>query len=102
MIMNNNFKSFKGALYESLFADIISKTGMELFYYGKTREFEIDFVIQKKYPFLIAIKSDNGIGISLDKLMKTHKNIKGVKVTKINKISCNENLHYMPHFYFYF
>lgn len=41
-----NLGIYKGAIYENIVADILSKQGRKLYFYGGDVRFEIDFVIR--------------------------------------------------------
>ena len=45
-IMQGNMQSYKGAVFESLVADVLGKMGRKLYYFHKTSGLELDFVIR--------------------------------------------------------
>lgn len=47
-ILKGNLLSYKGAIYENLLADILSKMGRKLYYYHKIDGVELDFVMRYK------------------------------------------------------
>lgn len=45
-IINGDLGIYKGAIFENIIADVFKKLGKDLFYYGRTNSFEIDFIIR--------------------------------------------------------
>lgn len=74
-ILNNKLWTYKGAIFENLAADILSKMGKKLYYYRKDSGLEIDFVIRYKNQCIpVEIKSTTGNAKSLKTILK-NKNI---------------------------
>jgi hypothetical protein len=86
LIINNKKFDFKGGIYENLFSMKINSFNNKAYYYGKTREFEIDFVLDKFKPVLIESKARNSIGISIIKKKKEHKHLPAYKLSNQNKM----------------
>ena len=60
-ILNGNLLGYKGAIFENLFADILSKMGRKLYYYHKDSGLEIDFVMRYKGECtLVEVKASTG------------------------------------------
>ena len=52
---------YKGAIYENIVADALSKKGQNMYYYSKDSGLEIDFVLKKnKMITLIEVKAKTG------------------------------------------
>ena len=74
-VLNNKLYTYKGALFENVVADILSKNGRKLYYYRKDSGLEIDFVIRYKNECVpVEVKSTTGNAKSLTTIMK-NKNI---------------------------
>lgn len=60
-ILQGNLYGYKGAIFENLMADILSKMGRKLYYYHKDSGLEIDFVTRYKGgATLIEVKATTG------------------------------------------
>lgn len=60
-ILNGNLYTYKGAVFENLMADIMSKKGEKLYYYHKDSGLEIDFVTRYNSKCtLIEVKATTG------------------------------------------
>ena len=60
-ILQGNLYGYKGAIFENLAADIISKMGRKLYYYHKDSGLEIDFVIRWRGKCtLVEVKANSG------------------------------------------
>lgn len=70
-ILNNKLYTYKGAIFENIAADILSKMGRKLYYYRKDSGLEIDFAIRYKNECVpIEIKSSDGNAKSLKTVVK--------------------------------
>ena len=70
-ILNNKLWRYKGAIYENVAADILSKMKRKLYYYRKDSGLEIDFVIRYKNECTpIEIKSQTGNAKSMKTVLK--------------------------------
>ena len=57
-ILNGNLGIFKGAIYENIIGEVLSKLGKKLYYYQKDNRLEIDFIINyNNKPTLLEVKS---------------------------------------------
>ena len=60
-ILQGNLHGYKGAIFEGLIADILSKMGRKLYYYHKDSGLEVDFVIRYKGECtLVEVKASTG------------------------------------------
>ena len=74
-ILSGNLKTYKGAVFENVISDILSKNGVKLFYYRKNSGLEIDFIA--KYDgksCLIEVKSNTGNAKSAKTVLGDKKN----------------------------
>lgn len=70
-ILKGNLLSYKGAIYENLMADFLSKKGKKLYYYHKQDSFELDFVIRYKDECtIIECKARTGNAKSMQTILK--------------------------------
>lgn len=94
---NQNFGTYKGALYENIVAEMLTKAGFDLFFYkdGKSK-IQMDFIIRDEKSIIpVEVKASDNATYSLNKLIdeKQHKNIKyGIKL-------CNKNIDFNGKFY---
>ena len=78
-ILNGDLKIYKGAIFENIIADALTKLGKKLYYFSKNSGLEIDFVTKFKNELtLIEVKANNG-------------NAKSLKEVLTNKIKYNVN-----------
>lgn len=95
---NRNFNTCKGALYENIVADMLYKTGFDLFYYRNDKStVEVDFVIRDSQKIiLLEVKADDNATPSMKNLLSKKDRIKdlgyGIKL-------CNKNIGYNGSFY---
>ena len=70
---NRNMNVYKGALYENIVAEILSKQGYELFYYKKENStLEQDFFVRTKKTLVpVEVKAKAGTAKSLSTLVKS-------------------------------
>ena len=60
-ILQGNLFGYKGAIFESLIADIFTKMGRKLYYFHKDSGLEVDFVIRYKGECtLVEVKATSG------------------------------------------
>lgn len=60
-VLKGNLLGYKGAIYENLMADILSKMGRKLYYFHKDSGLEVDFVIRYKGKCtLLEVKASSG------------------------------------------
>lgn len=94
---NNNFNTFKVAIYENIVGDMLIACGYELFYYRNTKNtIEMDFFIRDKNSLIpVEVKANDSSTPSLNKLVDTssYKDIAyGIKL-------CNKNIGFNGKFY---
>ena len=94
---NQNFGTYKGALYENIVAEMLTKAGFDLFFYRDERnKIEMDFIIRDEKNIIpVEVKASDNATYSLNKLIeeKQYKNIKyGIKL-------CNKNIGFNGKFY---
>ncbi len=69
-ILQGNLHIYKGAIFENLMADILTKMGRQLYYYHKDKGIELDFMIRYKGQSTpLEIKATNGNAKSLKTVM---------------------------------
>lgn len=103
---NQNFNTYKGAIYENIVADILVKQGYELFYYKNDKStIEMDFFIRDASSLVpIEVKATNRATISLKNLIEKekYKDIKyGIKLCG-NNIGFNGKFYTFPYFCTFF
>ncbi len=82
----------KGAIYEALVYDGLSKAGIEPFYFAKDSGLEIDFVIAYQgFPYLVEVKSRTGNAKSSKTIMKHPEHYGQTKLLKIGDYQMGEN-----------
>lgn len=94
---NQNFGTYKGALYENIVAEMLTKAGFDLFFYrDEQSKIEIDFIIRDEKSIIpVEVKAGDNATYSLNRLIdeKQYKNIKyGIKL-------CNKNIGFNGKFY---
>lgn len=99
---NRNMNVYKGALYENIVAEILSKQGYELFYYKKENStLEQDFFVRTKKTLVpVEVKAKAGTAKSLSTLVKSdaYPDITtGVKFSAGN-VGFQNNIYTFPYF----
>lgn len=94
---NKNFNTYKGALYENIVADMLVKSGYNLYYYRNEKgTIEMDFFVRDKDSLIpIEVKASDNSTVSLNNLIDKieYADIKyGIKL-------CNKNIGYNGKFY---
>lgn len=94
---NQNFGTYKGALYENIVAEMLTKAGFELYFYrDEQNKIEMDFILRDEQSIIpVEVKASDNATYSLNKLIdeKQYKNIKyGIKL-------CNKNIGFSGKFY---
>ena len=92
---NQNFNTYKGAIYENVIADMLTKEGYNLYYYKNEKgTLEMDFFIRDKDSLIpIEVKANNNATISLNNLIERYDDINyGIKL-------CNKNIGFNNKFY---
>lgn len=96
---NQNFNTYKGAIYENIVSDMLVKEGYNLYFYKNTKgTIEMDFFIRDKDSLIpVEVKANDNSTLSLKKLIESnnYKDIKyGIKL-------CNKNIGFNGKFYTY-
>ena len=96
---NNNFGTYKGAIYENIVADMLVKQGYDLYYYNSNSpSLEMDFFVRDANSLIpIEVKANNNATASLNRLIDSDAN----KYTDIRygiKL-CNKNIGFNGKFY---
>ncbi|MBQ9073474.1 MAG: DUF4143 domain-containing protein, partial [Muribaculaceae bacterium] len=99
---NRNFGTYKGALYENIVGDMLSKQGYNLFYYKQeSPSIEMDFFVRDANSLIpVEVKAKDGATASLRKLIEGDKypDIKyGIKLCYKN-IGFNGQFYTFPYF----
>lgn len=94
---NQNFNTYKGAIYENVIADMLVKQGYDLYFYKNEKgTIKMDFFIRDKDSLIpIEVKANDNSTISLNNLInnENYKDIKyGIKL-------CNKNIGFNGKFY---
>lgn len=87
-ILRGNLLGYKVAIFESLMADFLSKSGQKLYYFHKDSGLEIDFLVRYKGEcVLIEVKAKTGKAKSMSTILKNkgvyHVN-NGIKLGQYN------------------
>lgn len=93
-IMNGNLGIYKGAIYENIIADIITKNGKKLYYFEYNSTLEIDFFLKLNSKITaIEVKSaDNTKSKSLDSVINNWGVKQGIKLSSKNIGTGKENI----------
>lgn len=94
---NQNFNTYKGAIYENVVADMLVKQGYNLYFYKNEKgTLEMDFFIRDKDSLIpVEVKANDNSTVSLNILIESdkYKDIKyGIKL-------CNKNIGFNGKFY---
>ena len=93
---NRNFRTYKGALYENVVADMLRKSRYDLFYYRNEKStIEVDFMIRSAHSLIpVEVKATDSTPKSLQKLTDGRfEDIQfGIKL-------CNKNIGFNGRFY---
>lgn len=94
---NENFNTYKGAIYENIVGDMLVKEGYKLYFYKNEKgTIEMDFFIRDKNSLIpVEVKANDNATISLNNLISSNKypDIKyGIKL-------CNKNIGFNGSFY---
>ena len=99
---NQNFNTYKGAIYENIIADMLVKQGYDLYFYKNEKgTIEMDFFIRDKDSLIpVEVKANDNSTISLNNLVdnERYKDIKyGIKLCNKN-IGFNGKIYTFPYF----
>jgi len=85
-ILEGNLGTYKGAIFENIIAEILTKAGHDLYYYAKGNNLEIDFITRLEGDVVaVEVKSaDNSKSKSLNSVLKQSPTIKGIKLSMKN------------------
>ncbi len=94
---NENFNTYKGAIYENLIGDMLVKAGYDLYFYrNDNKRIEMDFFVRDVNSLIpVEVKASNNSTPSLNKLIDSNSSsdIKyGIKL-------CNKNIGFNGKFY---
>jgi len=94
---NQNFGTYKGALYENIVAEMLTKAGFDLYFYrDEQNKIEMDFILRDEQSIIpVEVKANDNATYSLNKMIeeKQYKNVKyGIKL-------CNKNIGFNGKFY---
>lgn len=94
---NQNFNTYKGAIYENVVGDMLVKAGYNLYFYKNYKgTVEMDFFIRDKNSLIpVEVKANDNSTVSLNNLIDSnnYKDIKyGIKL-------CNKNIGFNGKFY---
>ena len=98
----NNLGVCKGAIFENIVADMLSKAGYDLFFYRDEKShLEMDFFVRNKFSLVpVEVKAEDGSTISLNRLVNDAKysDVKfGIKLARKN-IGFNGKFYTVPYF----
>ena len=94
---NQNFNTYKGAIYENIVSDMLVKAGYDLYFYKNEKgTIEMDFFIRDRNSLIpVEVKANDNSTVSLNNLIDSnnYKDIKyGIKL-------CNKNIGFNGKFY---
>lgn len=100
--LNKNFNTYKGAIFENIVADMLTKQGYQLYFYRNEKStLEMDFFVRDENSLIpVEVKAVDGSTISLNNLIKSdrYKDIKyGIKLSNKN-IGFNGSFYTFPYF----
>lgn len=98
--MNQNFATYKGAIYENIVADMLVKQGYNLYYYRNEKSsLEMDFFVRDAYHLWpIEVKANNTASASLNKLTLSTKHQSAIDIKYGIKL-CGANIGFNGQFY---
>lgn len=99
---NKNFNTYKGALYENIVAEMLVKSGYDLYFYrDEQNKIEIDFLIRDEKSIIpIEVKASDNSTYSLNRVIESnkYKNVRyGIKLCHKN-IGFNGKFYTFPYF----
>ena len=94
---NQNFNTYKGAIYENVVGDMLVKAGYKLYFYKNEKgTIEMDFFIRDRNSLIpVEVKANDNATISLKKLIESEK----YKEIKYGIKLCNKNIGFNGEFY---
>ena len=99
---NKNFNTYKGAIYENIVGDMLTKQGYQLYFYRNEKgTLEMDFFVRDKDSLVpVEVKATDGATASLNNLIDKNKysDVKyGIKLAEKN-IGFNGKFYTFPYF----
>lgn len=99
---NQNFNTYKGAIYENIMADMLKKEGYGLYFYKNEKStVKMDFMVRDARSLIpVEVKATNGATVSLNNLINSDKypDIKyGIKFADRN-VGFNGKFYTFPYF----
>ncbi len=99
---NKNFNAYKGAIYENVVGDMLSKQGYSLYFYKNEKgTIEMDFFVRDNCSLIpVEVKAEDGATVSLNNLINKEKyeDIKyGIKLGNKN-VGFNGKFYTFPYF----
>lgn len=99
---NQNFNTYKGAIYENIVGDMLNKQGYSLYFYRNEKStLEMDFFVRDTKTLIpVEVKANDGATISLNNLIKKKKYSDisyGIKFANKN-IGYNGEFYTFPYF----
>jgi predicted AAA+ superfamily ATPase len=84
-ILSGNLGIYKGAIYENVVAETLSKLGRRLYYFAYRSQMEVDFVIRLDIATAVEVKSaENTKSKSLKAALQSHGAQRGIKLSAKN------------------
>jgi len=90
---NQNFNTYKGAIYENMIADMLVKQGYDLYFYKNEKgTLEMDFFIRDKDSLIpVEVKANDNSTVSLNNLIDTNVGFPcGISVLGTSPAACGE------------
>ena len=102
MRANKNFNTYKGAIYENIVGDMLTKQGYQLYFYRNEKgTLEMDFFVRDKDSLVpVEVKATDGATASLNNLIDKDKysDVRyGIKLAEKN-IGFNGKFYTFPYF----
>lgn len=97
-ILDGNLGIYKGAIYENIIAETLTKNGVNLYYFSKSSGLELDFVTNINHEIIpLEVKATNGNAKSLKEVLnnKDYSISKAIKLINGNTGEIN-NIYTIP------
>jgi len=97
-IIDGNLGIYKGAVYENIIADVLTKAGKELYYFAVPNLIEIDFFIRRfGYATAVEVKSsDNTKSKSMTNIIGHYGVKQGIRLSTKNTGASKGDVRYLP------
>ncbi len=90
-ILSGNLSGYKGAIFENIVADALSKMDKKLYYFHKDSGLEIDFITRyRNEVVLVEVKSTTGNTKSSNTILNDHETYKVKKCIKLGEYNIGE------------